>query len=410
MNGVLALSKKEIDRLMIINQVEENQITVSEASELLSVSERQIYRLLKRVKEQGVKGIIHKLRGRESNRGYPKELKKKIIHIYRKQYWDYGPSLYSEMLTEYHNISLNRETIRRWLREESVTTSIRKKRPHRKKRQRRSCYGELIQLDGSYHDWFEGRGAECCLLNFVDDATGKAYLKFAISENTQDVLKSMWEYVKANGIPRSIYVDRASVYYAEGKLTDFGRAMKELGVELIFAKSPQAKGRVERVNRTLQDRLIKALRREGISNIAEANNFLRKKFIKQYNKRFASERNRANVHRSVKGYKLQEIFCFKTTRQVRNDYTINLSGGYVQLLKGASPLPRPKQDVTVSKFLNGQMHIFFNRQELNFKELDNKPGKKGYKIIKPPKDHPFRKMNQRLPEDRKRRYLIAALG
>ena len=146
MNGVLALSKKEIDRLMIINQVEENQITVSEASELLSVSERQIYRLLKRVKEQGVKGIIHKLRGRESNRGYPKELKKKIIHIYRKQYWDYGPSLYSEMLTEYHNISLNRETIRRWLREESVTTSIRKKRPHRKKRQRRSCYGELSRL------------------------------------------------------------------------------------------------------------------------------------------------------------------------------------------------------------------------------------------------------------------------
>jgi transposase len=410
MNGVLALSKKEIDRLMIINQVEENQITVSEASELLSVSERQIYRLLKRVKEQGVKGIIHKLRGRESNRGYPKELKKKIIHIYRKQYWDYGPSLYSEMLTEYHNISLNRETIRRWLREESVTTSIRKKRPHRKKRQRRSCYGELIQLDGSYHDWFEGRGAECCLLNFVDDATGKAYLKFAISENTQDVLKSMWEYVKANGIPRSIYVDRASVYYAEGKLTDFGRAMKELGVELIFAKSPQAKGRVERVNRTLQDRLIKALRREGISNIAEANDYLRKKFIKQYNKRFATEQKVPNVHRSTKGYKLQEIFSFKTLRQVRNDYTINLSGGYIQLLKGQSPLPRPKQDVTVSRFLSGQMHIYFNQQELNFTELDSKPGKKAYKTIKPPKDHPFRKMNQRLPEDRKRRYLIAALG
>ena len=232
------------------------------------------------------------------------------------------------------------------------------------------------------------------------------FLKFAISENTQDVLQSMWEYVKANGIPRSIYTDRASVYYAEGKLTDFGRAMKELGVELIFAKSPQAKGRVERSNRTLQDRLIKALRREGISNIAEANNFLQKKFIKGFNKRFAIEQKAANVHRSAKEYKLQEVFCFKTNRQVRNDYTINLSGGYIQLLKGASPLPRPKQDITVSKFFNGEIHIYFNGQELNFTELDSKPGKKGYRIIKPPKDHPFRKMNQRLREDRRRRYLI----
>lgn len=373
MNGVLALSKKEVDRLMIINQIEDNQLTVQQAAGLIGISERQTYRILKRIRAEGVKGIIHKLRGRESNRVYPKELKKEIINIYRKQYWDYGPTLYSEMLTEYHNISLNRETVRRWLREESITTSLRKKRPHRRKRERRSCYGELIQLDGSYHDWFEGRGAECCLLNFVDDATGRLYLKFAISENTQDVLQSMWEYVKANGIPRSIYTDRASVYYAEGKLTDFGRAMKELGVELIFAKSPQAKGRVERSNRTLQDRLIKALRREGISNIAEANNFLQKKFIKGFNKRFAIEQKAANVHRSAKEYKLQEVFCFKTNRQVRNDYTINLSGGYIQLLKGASPLPRPKQDITVSKFFNGEIHIYFNGQELNFTELDSKP-------------------------------------
>lgn len=410
MNGVLALSKKEIDRLMIVSQIEDNRMTVQEAAELLGVSERQTYRILKRIRAEGVKGIVHRLRGRESNRGYPNKLKREIIGIYRKQYWDYGPTLYSEMLEKYHNISLNRETVRRWLREEAITTSLRKKRPHRRKRERRSCLGELIQLDGSYHDWFEGRGAECCLLNFVDDATGKAYLKFAISENTQDVLLSMWEYVKQNGIPRSIYVDRASVYYAEGKLTDFGRAMKELGIEIIYAKSPQAKGRVERSNRTLQDRLIKALRREGISNIANANDYLQKKFIKEFNKRFASELEVPDVHRSTKGYKLQEIFCFKTSRQVRNDYTINLSGGYIQLLKGASPLPRPKQDVTVSKFLNGQIHIFFNGQELNFKELDSKPCKRGYKIIKPPKDHPFRKMNQRLPGDRKRRFLIAALG
>jgi len=376
----------------------------------MGISERQTYRILKRIREEGTKGIIHRLRGRKSNRGYPVELKRKIITLYRQGYSDYGPTLYSEKLIENHKISVDHETIRRWLRENAITTSIRRKRPHRKKRERRSCYGELLQFDGSYHEWFEGRGAECCLLNFVDDATGKVYLKFAISENTQDVLQSMWEYVKENGIPRSIYVDRASVYYAEGKLTDFGRAMRELGVEIIYAKSPQAKGRVERFNRTLQDRLIKALREKTISNIAEANEYLQKEFIGQFNERFSVNSESVDVHRSAEGYELENIFCYKTTRQVRNDYTINLAGGYIQLLTGQSPLPRPKQQVTVSRWLNGQLHIYFNGEELNFTELKGKPQKKGYKIVKPSKDHPFRKMNQRLKEDKRMNFLRSALG
>ncbi len=410
MEGVLTMSKKEVERLTILKQVDAKNLSVAEASEIMGISERQTYRILKRIREEGTKGIIHRLRGRKSNRGYPVELKRKIITLYRQGYSDYGPTLYSEKLIENHKISVDHETIRRWLRENAITTSIRRKRPHRKKRERRSCYGELLQFDGSYHDWFEGRGAECCLLNFVDDATGKVYLKFAISENTQDVLQSMWEYVKENGIPRSIYVDRASVYYAEGKLTDFGRAMRELGVEIIYAKSPQAKGRVERFNRTLQDRLIKALREKTISNIAEANEYLQKEFIGQFNERFSVNSESVDVHRSAEGYELENIFCYKTTRQVRNDYTINLAGGYIQLLTGQSPLPRPKQQVTVSRWLNGQLHIYFNGEELNFTELKGKPQKKGYKIVKPSKDHPFRKMNQRLKEDKRMNFLRSALG
>lgn len=410
MEGILTMSRKEIDRLMLISQIEESKISVLAASRLLGLSQRQIYRILKRVKSEGSKGIVHKLRGRKSNRGYPEELKGKIIRIYRKQYSDYGPTLFTEMLIEYHNISLNRETVRNWLRQRSITTSLRKKRPHRRKRERRSCLGELLQFDGSYHDWFEGRGAECCLLNCVDDATGRVYLKFALSENTQDVLLTMWEYVNKYGIPRSIYTDRASVYYARGKLTDFGRAMKQLNIELIIAKSPQAKGRVERFNRTLQDRLIKALRREGISNIAEANKYLQKNFIREFNQRFAVNPELSDVHRTAKDYKLEDIFCYKTYRQVRNDYTINLNGGYIQLLKGIAPLPKPKQDVTICKWFNGQMHIYFNEQEISYKSLKAKPGKKGYKSRKVPKDHPWRKMNQRMKEDKRRNYLIAALG
>jgi transposase len=410
MKGQLTMSSKEADRLKIISQVETRALSVEEGSELIGISRRQIYRILKKIKAEGTRGIIHKLRGKKSNRGYPEKLKKEVVKIYEQQYWDYGPTLFSEELVKSYKISVDHETIRKWLRAEAITTSMRKKRPHRKKRERRSCFGELLQFDGSHHDWFEGRCPECCLINCVDDSTGKVYLKFAVSENTQDVLLTLWEYVNKYGIPRSIYTDKYSVYKAEGKLTDFGRAMKELNIETIFANSPQAKGRVERVNRTLQDRLVKALRREGISNIAEANKYVQKKFINEYNSRFAINPEVPDTHRRTIDYDLKNIFCYKTSRQVRNDYTINLAGGYIQLLKGSSPLPIPKQNVTICKWLNGETHIYFNGQEINFTHLDNKPGKKGYKIHHLPKDHPWRRQNQKLRSDKQRNFFAAVLG
>jgi len=410
MEGILTMSQKEIDRLQIIKKIEGKEIKVEEGAQIIGISSRQTYRVLKRVKEEGSKGIIHKLRGKRSNREYPEELKKRVIEIYRSNYDDYGPSLFSEQLIENHNILVDHETIRRWLRSKAITTSMRKKRPHRKRRERRSRCGELLQFDGSHHDWFEGRGAECCLLNCVDDSTGKVYLRFAISENTEDVLLTLWEYVNKHGIPRGIYTDRYKIYKAEGKLTDFGRAMKELDVETIYAHSPQAKGRVERVNRTLQDRLIKALRRKGISNIAEANKYAQKDFIKEYNLKFAVNMEVPDIHRKADGYDLRNIFCYKTSRKVRNDYTINLSGGYIQLLNGTAPLPRPGQSVIISKWLNGQLHIYFNSQELKYTHLAQKPGKKGYKITKPAKDHPWRKMNQRISADKQRNFFRAVLG
>lgn len=410
MEGILTMSQKEVDRLQIINQLETKVLKVSEAAELMEISARQTYRILKKIKEEGSAGIIHKLRGRKSNRGYLEELKKKVIQIYRKNYSDYGPTLFSEQLVSNHNISVDHETIRRWLRAKAITTTMRKKRPHRKRRERRSCFGEMLQFDGSHHDWFEGRGAECCLLNCVDDSTGKIYLKFAVSENTQDVLLTLWDYVNRYGIPRSIYTDKNRVYKAEGKLTDFGRAMKELNVQVIYANSPQAKGRVERVNRTLQDRLVKALRQEGISNIAEANKYSQGEFINEYNARFAVNPDVPDAHRTAMGYDLKNIFCYKTTRQVRNDYTINLGGGYIQLLKGTSPLPRPKQNVTICKWLNGQMHIYFNEQEIKFKHLEDKPDKKGYKVRQVPGDHPWRRWNQKIKTDKQRNYMAAVLG
>lgn len=410
MEGMLTMSQKELDRLKVINQIETKVLTIEEGAVLMGISTRQTYRVLKKIKQEGSQGIIHKLRGKRSNRGYPEELKKQVIQIYRTHYSDYGPTLFSEQLVNDHKISVDHETIRKWLRAKAITTSMRRKRPHRKKRERRSCFGALLQFDGSHHDWFEGRGAECCLINCVDDSTGKVYLKFAVSENTQDVLLTLWEYVNKYGIPRSIYTDKHSVYKAEGKLTDFGRAMKELNIQTIYANSPQAKGRVERVNRTLQDRLVKALRREGISNIAEANKYLQKRFMSQYNSRFAVNLGVPDAHRITTGYDLKNIFCYKTLRQVRNDYTINLAGGYIQLLKGDSPLPIPKQNVTICKWLNGEMHIYFNRQEIKFNHLKEKPGNKGYRLRAVAKDHPWRRWNQKIKDDKQRNYFAAILG
>lgn len=407
MEGILTMNSKEVYRIKIMSQAEDKKLSIEEAAEQMEVSQRQAYRIKKLFEEEGPKAIIHKLRGKKSNRGYPEKLKSEVIKLYRSQYSDYGPTLFTEMLTKHHNISISDETARKWLRENAITTSMRKKRPHRKKRQRRSCFGELLQFDGSIHDWFEGRGAECCLLCCVDDATGRVFLRFSVSENTQDCMITLWEYIKKYGIPKSIYTDKGSVYYSEGVLTDFGRAMNELGIEMIFAKSPQAKGRVERFNRTLQDRLVKALRRKAISNIAEANKYLQKEFMKEFNRKFSlSLEDIADVHRPAKGYKLQEIFCFKTYRQVRNDYTINLNGGYIQLLKGKAPLPKPMQDVTVCKFFNDKMEIYFNDQQLNYQILKSKPKK--VRIYYSQKEHPWRKRNQKLPGHRK--FIGAAFG
>ena len=401
MNGVLTMSQKEVDRLSLINQVMNKKITIKESSAILHLSERQLFRVLSRVRQEGSKGIIHKLRGRKSNHGYGQEIKTKVIEIYSKQYSDYGPTLFSEELMKNYSISVDHETVRRWLRESFITTSSRKKRPHRKRRERRSVFGEMIQFDGSHHDWFEGRDAECCLYVCVDDATGKVYLRFGRTENTADAMLTMWEYIKHNGIPRSIYLDRFSAYYAKEKLTDFARSMKELGVELIYAKSPQGKGRVENRNRTLQDRLIKSMRQLGISTIADANEYLRKEFTAEFNIKFAVNLEAPDVHKSAESYLLEEIFCYKTTRQVRNDYTINLAGGYIQLLRSKSPLPRPRQDVILHKHLSGELYIYFNGQKLKYEMLTGKKAKLPYKFRKLPNDHPWRRMNNQMPGSKK---------
>jgi len=391
MQEILTMNQKERERIKVLDQVEEGKLTVKEASEILCLSERQSYRIKKRYCCEGDKGVIHRSRGRPSNRGYTEKVKKMVLKIYREQYGDFGPTLFSEKLLEYHKLSIDHETLRRWMRASGIGTSQRKKRPHRRKRERRGAIGEMLQFDGSHHDWFEGRGEKCCLLHGVDDASSKVYLRFSPSENTEEVLRTMKDYCQINGIPHSIYTDKYSVYYEDKKLTDFGLAMLKLKVKTIFAKSPQAKGRVERGNRTLQDRLVKELRLRGISTIGEANKFLREYFLDDYNERFSIKEDLADIHRLIDEYDFKNIFCFEKQRQVRNDYTIMLNGRYIQLEKSEAPLPIPKQYVIVRKYLDETLHIFHNENELNFTLLKGKPKQKERTITKPGKDHPWRK-------------------
>lgn len=395
MKGILIMSQKERHRLKILVQIQKRQMTYREAAEDLTLSERQLYRLMKRYHKQGDAGLIHRLRGRLSNRGYAERIRTRVLMLHKHQYSDYGPTLLGEMLIVSHKLQIDHETLRRWLRSAGRNHFERRKRPHRRKRERRSAIGALVQFDGSPHDWFEGRGPACCLLHAIDDASGCTFMRLVPSENTADVLATLWAYCERYGIPKALYIDHGSVFYAPNKLTDVGRAMASLGVEMIFANSPQAKGRVERGNRTHQDRFIKALRREGITTIAHANQYLDTTYLDDHNARFASVENLPDVHRPCLGYDLTNIFCFQTERQVHNDYTITLEGTYVQLKRSEAPLPPPRQFVTVRRWLDGALHIFWKELELDFSLLKAKPRSKTPRHVQPSPDHPWRQFRLR---------------
>lgn len=392
MQEILAMSKKETSRIRVIEEIVSEKLTYKKGSEILELSERQLYRIVKRFKSESYSGIMHRSRGKPSNHGYSEKTKTEVIKIYREIYSDYGATLFSEQLEKYHNISINKETIRRWLLSNGINSCERKKRPHRKHRERKTAIGEMVQFDGSHHEWFEERGEKCCLFVCIDDASSRTYLSFSPTENTEGAMRCIWEYIEKYGIATSLYTDRHAVYYEEGKLTDFGKALKKLSMKIIYAKSPQAKGRVERSNRTYQDRLIKELRRLGISTIDEANKFLRESFIDELNTKFSVNKELPDIHRKTNGICLKNIFCYETERQVKNDYTITVNGQYIQLEKSAAPLPAPKQDVLIRKYLDDTVNIIYNEQKLKYKLLEGKPKKKERVITKPGKEHPWRKI------------------
>lgn len=302
------MSTIELDRVKVIERVVEHRLSAVDAAQQLGLTSRHVGRLFKAYREHGPQGLLSKQRGKRSNRAYPEIFKQQVLNIIRDTYTDFGPTLATEKLRERHDIVVSDETLRRWLTEAGIWQSRRTQSQRAyQPRYRRDCFGELIQIDGSHHAWFEDRGPKCCLLVYIDDATSKLVeLRFCPSESTLDYMHSTKRYLGRFGKPVAFYSDKHTVFRVNDReaksgtgLTQFGRALHELNIDIIYANSSQAKGRVERMNLTLQDRLVKELRLERIDNIEDGNAFL-PDFMDTINAKFAKEPlHPTNMHRPL---------------------------------------------------------------------------------------------------------------
>jgi transposase len=377
---LVTMSAQELDRLTVIERVLEKRLTQVEAGKQLGITPRQVRRLLGRYRRDGAAGLVSKKRGKRSNNAYPDALKSAVIERVRQDYPDFGPTLIAEKLGQKHDIELSRETVRQWLREAGIWKDRRQRRKRvHQPRYRRDCLGELIQIDGSQHRWFEGRGPKCTLLVYIDDATGRLMeLRFTDSETTFDYFHSTRRYLERHGKPVAFYSDRHTVFRVNNVgatggngLTQFGRALHELNIDIIYANSSQAKGRVERVNKTLQDRLVKELRLEGIDTIETANTFL-PTFIEPFNAKFAKEPvNPTDLHRPLSALDdLDEILSWQEDRTVSRSLTVQYDR-VVYLLEPtglAKDLQRKK--VRVYDYPDGTIALKYQGAELPYSVFD----------------------------------------
>jgi hypothetical protein len=406
---IIMLTQQELKRLHVIKKVFEGVMKQVEAAEKLSLSDRQIRRLINKVRIEGDPGIAHKSRGKPSGRRLPVKIKDRVIAFYREKLNGFGPTLAAEKLLEMEGIKISDETLRLWLIETGDWQKQRKGRKYRQWRERKHCFGEMIQMDGSHHDWFEGRGSKCVLMGYIDDATGNVHARFHEYEGTIPAMDSFRRYIRKYGIPVKVYLDKHTTYKSPAEtsiedeingtkpMSQFERALKELGVDVIHAHSPQAKGRIERLFRTFQDRVVKEMRLKGISSIEEANKFLQG-YLPEYNRRFSVKPQKEdNFHREIpKGLNLDRILCIKTERTLRNDFTISHNSKLYQIMDKTNA-----KKVQIEERLNGTMVITYEDSRLRFKEITERPERQQkkpliliYKKRKPPipsPDHPWRR-------------------
>ena len=400
------MSVKELRRVPVIRQTREKQLTQVKAGTLLGLTPRHIRRLLARVAQAGDHGLAHRGRGTPSNRRLPEKLQTKALTLCETRYGDVGPTLAAEQLAEHQGITLSDETLRGWRLAKGVTHFQRRKRPHRAWRERKAQVGELVQLDGSHHDWVEERGPRCVLMAYIDDASSRVYARFYESEGTIPAMDSFTRYVRRYGIPLAVYADKHTTYQSLAEPTveeqlagtkpqrQVGRALSELGIELIAAHSPQAKGRVERLCKTLQDRLVKERRLAGITTIEAANRFL-DEWLPIYNRRCSVQPAQpADLHRPRPASReLDRSLCITTTRCLRRDWTVAHHGHLSQVQTNIRAT-----HVLVEERIDGTMRITHQGRPLGFHAIASRPMKaaEAKKVprprypVTPRPDHPWR--------------------
>lgn len=378
--GWVLMSERDLKRIEVLAQVDDGDIGVTTAAHLMNMSRRHVYRLLDRFRSEGPGGIRHRARGRRPNNAIHPAKREYAMTLVRERYDDFGPTLAAEMLLEHHGFKVGRETLRQWMIEDGLWLSRKQRRRFHQPRLRRECYGELVQIDGSEHRWFEGRGAPCTLLVFIDDATSTLMeLRFVRSESAFSYFEALETYLTSHGRPVAFYSDKHSVFRVnktEAKggqgMTQFGRALAELNIEILCANSSQAKGRVERANRTLQDRLVKALRLANINTIEAANAFL-PKFMERYNVQFSKAPARSdNLHRAlnVEPDRLQEILCWKEKRYVTAQLAVSYERKRLILEENDVTRALPGKYVETRQFADGRLEVRWNGVSLPFRIFD----------------------------------------
>ena len=390
------MSRKERKRLAAMSRVVSGELSLAEASRQLGLSYRQCSRALSRYKADGDAGLVHRLRGRASNR-QPVDQREVVMVLYRERYLDYGPTLAAECLAKDNKISVSVSTLRRWLAKAGVLQRRRKRSPHRRRRPRRERRGDLVQMDGSHHDWFEGRRGWAVLMVMIDDATGNVLARFYENESWASASDIFQRYVLSYGLPRALYVDQAGIYRPDHEATgnelldktpaetQFGRAMRELEVELILAHSPQAKGRVERMNGTLQDRLVKSLRRHAISDLQEANRHLEEVFLTALNAKFSVQPTHAkDGHRRLpKHVDLACVVSIQEPRVVGKDWTVRWKSRVLQLPRESAEFVHSGQRVKVCEQLNSVLRVFVGEREVPWSATRSAPPRKPPKASGP---------------------------
>lgn len=388
MKEMISMSEQEADRVGIMQRLEAKELKQGQAAKLLKISVRQVKRLIKGYRSEGAKGLIHKGRGRTGNRALPDSEKDHMLKLIKTKYADFGPTLACEKLDELHGIKRADETVRKlmisvglWIAKERKIVRL------HQLRQRRSCLGELVQIDGSPHDWFEGRAKNCTLLVCIDDATGKLlHLEFVTSESTQAYFTAVRTYLQKHGRPLAWYMDKHGVFRVnttKGKtagtsdsngLTQFGRAMKELDIACIFADSPEAKGRVEKVNGTLQDRLVKEMRLRGIGSMEQGNAYV-EEFMSVFNRKFAVvPKSPVNLHRPLLPTQtLDALLCEKYTRILSKQLSISYESKIYQIQTERPLYAMRHAPVTIEKATTGTIRIVYKGQTLSYTIVKEQP-------------------------------------